>query len=59
MNRLMSGPKHLSPPLLVEDLKGLMAGDIVLISGTIYTGRDTAHKRLIELLDQGKERKDG
>ena len=36
---------------VIEKLK---AGDQVLITGTIYTGRDAAHKRLVELLDTGK-----
>jgi len=33
----------------------LRAGDRVILSGTIYTARDAAHKRFFELLDQGKE----
>ncbi|MBE6552313.1 MAG: TRZ/ATZ family protein [Ruminococcaceae bacterium] len=33
----------------------IRAGDSVLISGTVYTARDAAHKRLFELLDSGKE----
>ena len=33
----------------------LRAGDRVLLSGTIYTARDAAHKRIFALLDQGKE----
>ena len=32
----------------------LRAGDRVLLSGTIYTARDAAHKRMFELLDQGR-----
>jgi len=39
---------------LAGSLSGLRAGDRVLLSGTIYTARDAAHKRLFELLDQGK-----
>ena len=39
---------------LAARLPGLRAGDRVLLSGTIYTARDAAHKRLFELLDQGK-----
>ena len=35
-------------------LPGLRAGDRVLLSGTIYTARDAAHKRLFELLDESK-----
>lgn len=36
-------------------LKTLKAGDSVLVSGTIYTGRDAAHKKLVELIKDGKE----
>lgn len=42
----------LTTPLTKDKLAGLKAGDRVLLSGTIYTGRDAAHKRLIALLDQ-------
>jgi fumarate hydratase subunit beta len=45
---------HLEPPLQIEDVETLTIGDNVLISGVIYTARDTAHKRLVELLDKGK-----
>ena len=53
----MSGPvTHLlTPPLTDEQILELRAGDKVLISGTIYTARDAAHKRLVELLDQGED----
>lgn len=47
--------KKLMMPLTEEMTRDLHAGDNVLISGVIYTGRDAAHKRLCELLDQGKE----
>ncbi|MFC1887777.1 Fe-S-containing hydro-lyase [Candidatus Cloacimonadota bacterium] len=47
--------KYLKTPLTTDDLKDLQIGDKVFISGTIYTGRDAAHKRLVELLEQGKE----
>jgi len=52
----MSGPTthHLTPPLNEEQILGMKAGDKVLISGTIYTARDAAHKRLVELLDRGE-----
>ncbi len=33
----------------------LKAGDRVLLSGTVYTARDAAHKRLVELINSGKE----
>ncbi len=39
---------------LAARLPGLRAGDRVLLSGTIYTARDAAHKRLFELLDESK-----
>lgn len=39
-------------PEVISDLK---MGDRVLLSGTIYTARDAAHKRLFELLDRGEE----
>lgn len=42
-------------PLTREDAVKLRAGDSCLISGVIYTARDAAHKRLCELIAQGKE----
>lgn len=42
-------------PLSVEDARKLRSGDSCLISGVIYTARDAAHKRLCELVSQGKE----
>ena len=42
-------------PLTVEEARKLRSGDSCLISGVIYTARDAAHKRLCELLSQGKE----
>jgi len=39
-------------PITTDKIKTLHAGDLVLISGTIYTGRDAAHKRLVQLLDE-------
>lgn len=47
--------KKLTMPLTAEKTRELRCGDNVLISGVIYTGRDAAHKRLVELLDAGKE----
>ena len=43
----------LTPPLTDEDVLKLRAGDQVTITGVIYTGRDAAHKRLIEALERG------
>lgn len=46
--------KHISVPFVEEELKGLRAGDTVLLSGVIYTSRDKAHKRMVETLDRGE-----
>jgi len=42
-------------PLSREEARKLRSGDSCLISGVIYTARDAAHKRLCELVAQGKE----
>ena len=42
-------------PLSREDARKLKSGDSCLLSGVIYTARDAAHKRLCELVAQGKE----
>lgn len=47
--------KRITAPLTEEVIRDLKAGDSVLISGIIFTARDAAHKRLIELLEDGKE----
>ena len=46
--------KHLHTPLSDEDVLGLKAGDNVLISGIIYTARDAAHKKMVELIEKGE-----
>ncbi|MBM6837610.1 Fe-S-containing hydro-lyase [Clostridium saudiense] len=46
---------RLETPLTYDKIKDLKAGDSVLLSGVIYSARDAAHKRLIELLNAGKE----
>jgi len=46
---------RLTPPLTNEDVSALKIGDRILISGVIYTGRDAAHKRLFDLLKEGRE----
>ena len=45
----------LTAPLTREQAKKLRAGDICHISGTIYTARDAAHKRLCQAVAEGKE----
>ena len=47
--------KKITTPLTIKKTRDLHCGDNVLISGVIYTGRDAAHKRLCELLAEGKE----
>lgn len=47
--------QYITAPITEEDVKKLHSGDYVYISGTIYTARDAAHKRMQEALDQGKE----
>ena len=46
-------PKAITAPLDPETARSLRAGDSVLLSGTVYTARDAAHKRLCELIAQG------
>jgi len=41
-------------PISDDSIRSLRTGDSVLLSGEIYTGRDAAHKRMMELLDDGK-----
>jgi len=51
---MMSEPIRIKPPLSDQDVERLKTGDRVLINGIIYTGRDAAHKRLFDLLKEGK-----
>ncbi len=50
----MTAAIRMKTPLSNADVEKLKAGDKVLLNGVIYTGRDAAHKRLIELLKEGK-----
>lgn len=45
---------ELKTPISKEVLKSLKIGDVVYITGIIYTARDAAHKRLVEYIDAGK-----
>ncbi|MCI8610280.1 MAG: Fe-S-containing hydro-lyase [Firmicutes bacterium] len=47
--------KRITTPLTAEVSRELKCGEHVLISGIIYTGRDAAHKRLIELVERGEK----
>lgn len=51
----MQNKIHLTTPLTDDDIIKLRIGDRVFINGIIYTARDAAHKRLIELIQQNKE----
>lgn len=54
-NKKMTDIKKVTTPLDEEVIINLRAGDSVSITGYIYTGRDAAHKRLIELIENGQE----
>lgn len=47
--------KYIHTPITEELTKDLKAGDYVYLSGTIYTARDAAHKRMDETLDKGEQ----
>jgi len=47
-------PLKITTPLLLEVIKDLHAGERVSLSGSIFTGRDAAHKRMIKLLDDNE-----
>ncbi len=47
-------PKRLTLPLDSSQTEGLKAGEWVLLTGTLYTGRDQTHRRLTDLLHEGK-----
>lgn len=47
--------KQIQAPLLEEEIRDLRAGDYVYITGTLYTARDAAHKRMQEALDRGED----
>ena len=46
---------ELKTPCTSEDIEKLKCGDVVKISGVLYTGRDQAHKRMVAALKEGKE----
>lgn len=47
--------KHITAPITPEVAKTLKSGEYVYITGTIYSARDAAHKRMSETLAEGKE----
>jgi fumarate hydratase subunit beta len=46
---------NLTTPLTAKDVEPLRAGDRVTISGIVYTARDAAHRRLVDLIEAGKD----
>ena len=46
--------RKLTTPLTEEDVKSLHAGEHVLLSGVVYTARDAAHLRMMDLIRAGK-----
>ena len=50
----VSMDKHITAPITKETARSLHAGDYVYVTGTIYTARDAAHKRMDEALDRGE-----
>jgi len=53
--REMPERKKITTPLTKETVEQLRMGDGVLISGVIYSARDAAHKRLVELIEKGEK----
>lgn len=46
--------RHIELPLTDEIIRSLHAGDYVYLTGTVYTARDAAHKRMKEAIDRGE-----
>ena len=47
--------RHITVPVAKEEIQDLRAGDYVYLTGTIYTARDAAHKRMYEALERGEK----
>lgn len=47
--------KEVTTPLTLDAVRSLRSGDAVEITGVVYTARDAAHKRIVEMLDRGDE----
>lgn len=54
-NRELEMEKYLTEPFTTEKMEQLQAGDYVYITGTVYTARDAAHKRMAETLEKGEK----
>lgn len=46
---------RITEPFTKDKIKDLKAGDTVLLTGTIYTARDAAHKRIVDMIDRGEQ----
>lgn len=46
--------KKITTPIDIEEIESLSAGDMVSLSGIVYTGRDQAHKRMVESIKKGE-----
>ena len=46
---------HMETPLKENKIRGLRAGDILYLSGTIYGARDAAHKRMLSQIEEGSD----
>lgn len=47
--------KHLKVPFTADEAAALRAGDMVYLTGVVYTARDAAHKRMNDALDRGEQ----
>lgn len=47
--------KDYKTPITLDDLKTMKAGDVISITGVIYTGRDAAHKRMVDLIKNNEK----
>ena len=47
--------RYITVPLTAETAASLQAGDYIYLTGTIYTARDAAHKRMYEALERGEK----
>ena len=52
------GPIRLEAPLSIEDIEPLRSGDVVRLSGVLYTARDAAHARMKEAIEAGEPNPD-
>jgi fumarate hydratase subunit beta len=51
----MADSKHITVPLSESSVLGLHRGNSILLSGTIHTARDVAHKRLFDMIQKGEQ----